>query len=267
MNIEENPLIPSPDAPLETPDLSVKTSSGPKTLFLLVGGILLMALGGIAGYYFGTNKPQAPDGNTPEGVACTMEAKLCPDGSAVGRMPPTCEFAPCPTPEAGTLTPLPPVTRRSVPTIEIYSSWETIEDTGGFAIKHPPAWYTQTTEGLVNQIQNWNPATVVNPGTPLSDPNAKWDIGFMRGDVTTINELLMSASKGMRVETVEESKTARGIPVYFIQGTGSMFGNEDIRVPIITAIFIEGDKFFVWHGIAYGEGNREILKQIAESLE
>lgn len=28
--------------------------------------------------------------------ACTMEAKLCPDGSAVGRSGPNCEFAPCP---------------------------------------------------------------------------------------------------------------------------------------------------------------------------
>lgn len=29
-------------------------------------------------------------------TACTMEAKLCPDGSAVGRVGPSCEFAPCP---------------------------------------------------------------------------------------------------------------------------------------------------------------------------
>lgn len=32
-----------------------------------------------------------------EPVACTMEAKLCPDGSYVGRTGPNCEFAPCPT--------------------------------------------------------------------------------------------------------------------------------------------------------------------------
>ncbi len=30
-------------------------------------------------------------------VACTMEAKLCPDGSAVGRTGPNCEFAACPS--------------------------------------------------------------------------------------------------------------------------------------------------------------------------
>ena len=29
-------------------------------------------------------------------VACTMDAKICPDGSAVGRVGPNCEFADCP---------------------------------------------------------------------------------------------------------------------------------------------------------------------------
>ena len=32
----------------------------------------------------------------PEPVACTMDAKMCPDGSYVGRTGPHCEFAPCP---------------------------------------------------------------------------------------------------------------------------------------------------------------------------
>jgi hypothetical protein len=34
--------------------------------------------------------------NNDENVFCTMDAKLCPDGSSVGRIPPSCEFAPCP---------------------------------------------------------------------------------------------------------------------------------------------------------------------------
>lgn len=29
-------------------------------------------------------------------VFCTMDAQICPDGSAVGRIAPDCEFAPCP---------------------------------------------------------------------------------------------------------------------------------------------------------------------------
>ena len=33
---------------------------------------------------------------TPPQVVCTEDAKICPDGSSVGRIPPDCEFAPCP---------------------------------------------------------------------------------------------------------------------------------------------------------------------------
>ncbi len=35
-------------------------------------------------------------GNNGDAVACTMEAKMCPDGSYVGRQGPQCEFSPCP---------------------------------------------------------------------------------------------------------------------------------------------------------------------------
>ncbi len=34
--------------------------------------------------------------NQDDAVACTMEVKICPDGSAVGRKGPHCEFSPCP---------------------------------------------------------------------------------------------------------------------------------------------------------------------------
>lgn len=34
--------------------------------------------------------------NAPEPVACTMDAKLCSDGSYVGRIAPKCDFAACP---------------------------------------------------------------------------------------------------------------------------------------------------------------------------
>lgn len=37
-----------------------------------------------------------PSQPRPQPIACTEEAKLCPDGSAVGRVLPSCEFAPCP---------------------------------------------------------------------------------------------------------------------------------------------------------------------------
>lgn len=41
-----------------------------------------------------------------EPVACTMDAKMCPDGSYVGRIGPNCEFAACPGPveKGGSIT-------------------------------------------------------------------------------------------------------------------------------------------------------------------
>lgn len=67
-----------------------------KTLLVLVV-LVLIAAG--AFLYFNDDTAPIYDG---EDVACTMEAKLCPDGSYVGRGGPNCEFAPCPT--AGTST-------------------------------------------------------------------------------------------------------------------------------------------------------------------
>lgn len=43
------------------------------------------------------DSPESPYRPLPvEPVACTMDAKVCPDGSAVGRVAPNCQFAPCP---------------------------------------------------------------------------------------------------------------------------------------------------------------------------
>jgi len=36
----------------------------------------------------------------PDTVRCTLEAKQCPDGSYVGRVPPSCAFTACPTTSA-----------------------------------------------------------------------------------------------------------------------------------------------------------------------
>lgn len=57
----------------------------------IVLGIILLSLvlAGWAAYQTGEVKPGEP-------VFCTADAKLCPDGSAVGRTGPHCEFARCP---------------------------------------------------------------------------------------------------------------------------------------------------------------------------
>lgn len=46
--------------------------------------------------YFGEREESSGDTESETPTACTMEAKICPDGSAVGRTGPNCSFAPCP---------------------------------------------------------------------------------------------------------------------------------------------------------------------------
>jgi hypothetical protein len=38
------------------------------------------------------------EAEAPTEVACNTEARICPDGTTVGRTAPNCEFAPCPQP-------------------------------------------------------------------------------------------------------------------------------------------------------------------------
>ena len=53
--------------------------------------VALIVLAGVAAVTW-----QRVGNKSTQPVACTMEAKLCPDGSAVGRTGPNCEFAACP---------------------------------------------------------------------------------------------------------------------------------------------------------------------------
>ncbi len=89
------------------------------TFFAVFGKItlVLMVMGAVAyaAYTFGASRaPSPPASSTPTPtptsstppVACTMEAKICPDGSSVGRVPPSCDFAPCPTPQTDEKTSL-----------------------------------------------------------------------------------------------------------------------------------------------------------------
>lgn len=57
---------------------------------LLAGVVLLFVVG--FGSFLYRNTMERPGITAP---ACTAEARLCPDGSSVGRGGPTCAFAPC----------------------------------------------------------------------------------------------------------------------------------------------------------------------------
>ena len=71
-------------------------------LSVTIGFVLLLLVAAVFfRLSFTTVERGIPSADTPiPGVgdwACTEETKLCPDGSAVSRSGPRCEFAPCPS--------------------------------------------------------------------------------------------------------------------------------------------------------------------------
>ncbi len=74
------------------PTENLRLSSPKPDKKIIIGGIIVivLALAAIgAGAYSWWQ-----DAKSLTQKACTMEAKLCPDGSSVGRVGPNCEFAP-----------------------------------------------------------------------------------------------------------------------------------------------------------------------------
>ncbi|MFA5876760.1 MAG: hypothetical protein WC880_00140 [Candidatus Paceibacterota bacterium] len=56
---------------------------------------VIICVGVISAWFFFARIPTTV---VPHTSVCTEEAKICPDGSTVGRMGPACEFAQCETP-------------------------------------------------------------------------------------------------------------------------------------------------------------------------
>jgi Leucine-rich repeat (LRR) protein len=65
-----------------------------KKMLLIIPAVILLSGCTIGGWQITKQTPPADTGNQ---VACTLEAKVCPDGTAVGRTGPNCEFSACPS--------------------------------------------------------------------------------------------------------------------------------------------------------------------------
>lgn len=105
---------------------------------VVIAVIIIAILG--AGGYFVYKQYSAPK-LTP--TACTQEAKICPDGSAVGRTGPNCEFTACPVIQNQT---------------DQTAGWKTYKsDKWGFEIEYPSNWTMKDYE------QSWGGATWYSP--------------------------------------------------------------------------------------------------------
>lgn len=105
-------FLPKPNLELPKPELEIpaRTESAPppiidgevkgnKLKYILIALIAILVLGVVTAgaFVLGKNSNTSTPTPTPDAVACTMEAKLCPDGvTYVGRSGPKCEFEACP---------------------------------------------------------------------------------------------------------------------------------------------------------------------------
>lgn len=85
---------PAPPANPTPPTTSFKKKGKLGMIISILIILFLLCIAGAAGYTIYKN---LTTNKKPEQTACTLEAKICPDGSSVGRSGPNCEFAPCPT--------------------------------------------------------------------------------------------------------------------------------------------------------------------------
>ncbi|MEX2007147.1 MAG: PsbP-related protein, partial [Candidatus Levyibacteriota bacterium] len=123
---------------------------------------------GVLGYVYVLSK----NSSAPAQKACTLEAKICPDGRSVGRSGPNCEFSQCPT-----AIPTPTV----VPT----ANWKSFNSpTGRFSIKYPAEW-TEVHLGHLDDSSGYEEYASFGPGvrSVTEDSNSKLAI-----TVTNVNK-------------------------------------------------------------------------------
>ena len=107
-----------------------------RILHIVAAVLLLTAVQVIAFVeYFGVQKQGSFQDRQ---VFCTKEAKLCPDGSAVGRTGPNCEFAECPVLGVGDIN---------------ISTWQTYRNEEyGFEFRYPDDWVLRDGTGIVHLV-------------------------------------------------------------------------------------------------------------------
>lgn len=147
-----------------------------------------------------------------------------------------------------------------------FSNWKTAKDSSGYNFSYPNNWFLDVDDKKnPAQVLNWDTSKVKNPGAPMTNEMAKWDISFLKKNYTNIKNVLTKEENG-EIELIEKTKSTTEKEIYFIQGTAPFFENRTTKMPYIDAIIVEDDKYFVWHGFYSKNEDLEILKLIVETL-
>ncbi len=140
----------------------MKNQKGGALSIIIIVLLLIIIVAGVV-YFYSTRMQPKP-------VACSQEAKICPDGSSVGRTGSNCAFAPCPTIQA---------------TGQILG-WNTYKNFG-IEFQYPGSWGNpQEIINTVNQQVNFNINSSASPFSvsiqPFSNPQT--------GQAETIDQMM-----------------------------------------------------------------------------
>jgi len=162
-------------------------------------------------------------GIQPTSIACTQEAKICPDGSSVGRSGPNCEFAPCPSSEV--------------------TNWQSYLNEGlNFQISYPGGWEIDKepppTNSLVSLRSN------ISSGVPYGpiDPPAEFDYSINiyyipNPNNSSLEDLLSALNSGIQVVLKEE--TIKNLQFYVSDNEPSMSGELNYHLKLDDNSFLK----------------------------
>jgi len=205
--------------------MDIKQQFTTVTRFSKIVALILFIVLPFLGFYLGmqyskainTTQPNQISENNATPIVCTQEAKVCPDGSSVGRTGPSCEFAECPVLKDET------------------ASWKTYTNNQyGFEFQYPAEW------GDITEHQS----KVTN------DFNSLWFSKFVSVDKngsTGVSNFIAfgieyDLSTGKPVDIIADSNFKKGQKVFIGDKEGFYLhsGNEgnQIAVPLKNNAFL-----------------------------
>lgn len=170
-------------------------------------------------------------------VACTEEAKQCPDGSYVGRMGPKCEFAKCPG-EGG-------MERHSMDT----SDWKTYQNEKyGYSIRYPESFTIFTDKN--NKTETVTAPASNSTGVFLTDNKAHLfccEPSLIRVEVfdTIITDLEKFAQEKGNLQTDNAYRVIKkGYEAFQGERAYRIYSSMGIDSPGNSIVFVHGNKTF-----------------------
>lgn len=215
-------ISPPPSVHIAPPPPDIPPPPKPASKFIfLIGGLFILIVGLSGGYYL------VKSNYKPAQKACTLEAKICPDGSSVGRTGSNCEFAPCPQ---ITNTPTPISTPLSTPSTSLIPS---PEPTSNSTAATPKTGNIEEIQTLLNNTE-WVLVIVGLRGNEFTLPEFHDDVK-KKSEVQKIqNAVLITLTK----DDFQVGSQYQFIPSF--AGRISKLGMEKLlRDPRVTSISID----------------------------